>query len=413
MLIVATFLSAIMMKSILGYKDDFTWEAALLYGSIISATDPVAVVSLLKELGASKQLSTLIEGESLLNDGTAMVVFFVMLDIVEGKQSTPGQVAMKFIRLSGGGPLFGIFVGFIVSILLSKIFNNFALEVNTTIVACYIMFYFAEFTNLGFSGILALVALGLFMTYSGKTKISTESQHALHHIWGYVGFVAETLIFMLSGIIIGDRFIGTAHFDPDNNQHDKDHIGWKDVYCVFFAYVILHFIRFFCIMLFWPFLRKMGYGMTFTQVVLCAYSGLRGAVGMSLALMVAGSHLVPVYVRNVILMHVSGVALLTLLINATTTGRLVKFLKLNHYSDFKKNVLFSISMQIDQNIDNNIRALKIQRYMKYVNWNILRSNIRMHGTQKEYAKYKDINLVKENETINYRTQIRNLPEDLT
>jgi len=64
---------------------------------------------------------------------------------------------------------------------------------------------------------------------------------------------------------------------------------------------------------------------------------------MSLALMVAGSHLVPAYVRNVILMHVAGVALLTLLINATTTAYLVKCLKLSTYSDLKKNILLSIS----------------------------------------------------------------------
>lgn len=161
--------------------------------------------------------------------------------------------------------MFGIICGFLTSQLLSKIFNNFVLEVNTTISVCYIMFYFAEFTNLHFSGILALVALGLYMTYSGKTKISIESQHALHHVWGYVGFVAETLIFILSGIIIGDRFIGGSqydmHKDTDGKLHDP--IGLKDLLKVFAAYLMLTFIRFFCIMLFWPCLKRMGYGMTF------------------------------------------------------------------------------------------------------------------------------------------------------
>ena len=84
MLIGSTFLSALMMTYVFGYTGDFTWEASLMYGSIISATDPVAVVALLKELGASKRLATMIEGESLLNDGTAMVIFLVLLDLVEG-----------------------------------------------------------------------------------------------------------------------------------------------------------------------------------------------------------------------------------------------------------------------------------------------------------------------------------------
>ena len=85
MLLISIFLSAFMMQNILGYSgEEFPFSAALLFGSIISATDPVAVVSLLKELGASKRLSTMIEGESLLNDGTAMVALLVVLDIVEG-----------------------------------------------------------------------------------------------------------------------------------------------------------------------------------------------------------------------------------------------------------------------------------------------------------------------------------------
>jgi NhaP-type Na+/H+ or K+/H+ antiporter len=91
MLLGSTVLSAIMMTYIFKYqeildkvtgkpvaKESFSWLASLMYGSIISATDPVAVVALLKELGASKRLSTMIEGESLMNDGTAMVVFLVI-----------------------------------------------------------------------------------------------------------------------------------------------------------------------------------------------------------------------------------------------------------------------------------------------------------------------------------------------
>ena len=82
----STALSGVTMFYILDYgaTPDFPMSAALLFGAIASATDPVAVVALLKELGASKRLSTMIEGESLLNDGTAMVVFLVILDIVEG-----------------------------------------------------------------------------------------------------------------------------------------------------------------------------------------------------------------------------------------------------------------------------------------------------------------------------------------
>ena len=242
MLLIGTGLSALMMRYILGYNgEEFPWSAALLYGSIISATDPVAVVSLLKELGASKRLATMIEGESLLNDGTAMVVFLVLLDIVEGNPATIWGVVFKFIRLSIGGPLLGFIVGIIVEQILARIHNQFVLEVNTTIYASYLMFFLAESTNLKVSGILALVAFGLYMTFSGKTKISAESEHAVHHVWGYIGFVAETLIFILSGIIMGERA-----------SADDNLIGYKDYIKLLIAYVLLHFIRFFCILIFYP-----------------------------------------------------------------------------------------------------------------------------------------------------------------
>jgi len=85
-----------------------------MFGSIISATDPVAVVVLLKELGASRRLATMIEGESLLNDGTAMVVFLVLIDIVKGVQLTALDIIIKFVRLSIGGPLLGVVGGIVM-----------------------------------------------------------------------------------------------------------------------------------------------------------------------------------------------------------------------------------------------------------------------------------------------------------
>jgi len=84
MLLTATFLTALTMYYVLNYRanDDMSFTACILFGAIISATDPVAVVALLKELGISKRIGTLIEGESLLNDGTAMVVFSIATKLV-------------------------------------------------------------------------------------------------------------------------------------------------------------------------------------------------------------------------------------------------------------------------------------------------------------------------------------------
>ena len=190
------------------------------------------------------------------------------------------------------------------------------LEVNTTVVACYLLFFVAEVTVVHVSGILAIVAIGFYMTYSGKTGISAESKHAVHHVWGYIGFLAETTIFVLSGIIIAIRV--------DNN----DEIGAKDFGLLFLNYIILNFIRLGCLFLFWPILSRLGYGLTLKEIFLCSYAGLRGAVGLSLALIVANSKDVDNYVQDVIIFHVGGIATLTLLINATTVKYLVSYLGL-------------------------------------------------------------------------------------
>lgn len=206
MLLAATFLTAVVLWYILGYNsapEDFPWAACVLFGAVISATDPVAVVSLLKSLGAPKHISTLIEGESLLNDGTAVVIFFVALDFVKGKELTAGEIVAKFCQMSFGGPLLGMAFGIALETWLGFIHNKPKLETNLTFCFAYIVFYVAELPSVHVSGILAIVGLGIWMARSGRTYISSESEHAVHNFWGQIGFIAETLIFVLSGVMLG------------------------------------------------------------------------------------------------------------------------------------------------------------------------------------------------------------------
>lgn len=174
------------------YDGEFTFKAAVMFGALISATDPVAVVSVLKELGASRTLTTLIEGESLVNDGTAFVMFSVTYELVKGEKLEAGNVFHKFFRLSFGGPAIGILFGIFASFWLKRIVNNPKLEMNFTIVTAYLCFYAGELSGAEVSGILALVALGFYFTKVGKTNISHDSEEALHHIWGYLQWAAET-----------------------------------------------------------------------------------------------------------------------------------------------------------------------------------------------------------------------------
>ena len=166
------FIIAFIFKVILGYDDDsLTWYEACTLGCVLSATDPVAVVALLKELGASVQFNLLVEGESLLNDGTAMVFFLLFMGLVKGESATVLGVVTNFVRLSIGGPLLGIGIGFVLCLWMKRILRDAVLSVTITFNGCYLCFYLAEFNWLHVSGILSVVSLGLFFSAVGKRKI--------------------------------------------------------------------------------------------------------------------------------------------------------------------------------------------------------------------------------------------------
>lgn len=245
----------------------------LLYGAIISATDPVAVVALLKELGVSKDISTLIEGESLLNDGTALVLFLVLDQYASGIEKPILDAIGQFFYMSFLGPLVGLIFGLILIKILSRIHNKPILEANLTVCFPYLTFYLCELEMIHVSGILALVAMGLVMTNRGRDQISVESQEAMHEIWSYITFCAETSIFLLTGVILGSGFV-------------EDGISWLMLGQLIGLYVFLHIIRFVGLVVFLPCMKLTGYPINIKHSVLLAFSGLRGAVGLSLALQV-------------------------------------------------------------------------------------------------------------------------------
>ena len=155
---------------------------SLILASILSATDPVAVVSILTELKISEKLITIIEGESLLNDGISIVIFNIILDMIL-KSPSINNIIIDSVRLSMGGILLGGILTIVKIYWLKHIFNDTISEINLTIAFCYGIYYLSENNPFHTSGILALVTSGLLMSKYGKTRISTQSQQSLHDIW--------------------------------------------------------------------------------------------------------------------------------------------------------------------------------------------------------------------------------------
>lgn len=173
--------------------------AALIFGALISATDPVAVVATFRSVGAPKRLMTLVEGESLFNDGTAVVIFHIMLALAVEGTLNPLEGLVDFLTVSVGGLLIGGVLGYAVAKLIEQI-DDYLIEVTLTTILAYGSFILAEEFHV--SGVLAVVVAGLVNGNIGPRGMSPSTKMVLFTVWEYIAFLANSFIFILLGISV-------------------------------------------------------------------------------------------------------------------------------------------------------------------------------------------------------------------
>lgn len=252
---------------------------------------------------------------------------------------TGGEIVAKAVRLCVIGPCLGLIFGFIINKWIKIMEIDAVLEVNLMLFGSYLLFYICEFTKVHTSGVLALVVMGVYLSTTVESERESSRRkfvHELvHHIWQFLAYIAETTIFLVAGLIIGNRVLGA------------DYLRWQDYLLLLALYALLHVIRFIGLLLFMPLLDRIGYGFSFKKVILLSYSGLRGAIALTLALVVANNEKSALETRSLILFHVAGVALLTILINGNTTGLVLKGLGLIKPSVLKSKALIKILEKLE------------------------------------------------------------------
>jgi monovalent cation:H+ antiporter, CPA1 family len=189
---------------------------ALLLGAIVSPTDPISVLGLLRQLGLPSRLSAIIEGESLFNDGVAAAVFEIMLALVLMSLHSPNeldglsawQVVLKVLDLVVVGPLIGLAAGLLVSHFIQVVEDSLF---ETTLTFCVAYGIYVLATLLGSSGLLAVVGAGLVLgSYGRRVGLSEQTQEVVDTIWGFTSYVASSLLFLLVGLEIGQSSLGGA-----------------------------------------------------------------------------------------------------------------------------------------------------------------------------------------------------------
>lgn len=354
-LIICMLLTGALMMGVATFIPGFeswTWAFALMFGALISATDPVAVVALLHELKTSKRFSTLVDAESLLNDGTGIVCFMLFFGAYAAEEATHASPVITFIREVGLSTLLGFLLARIVIWFITRINSEEMVQNSVIILAAYLTFILSQY-YLGVSGVIALVAFGLTVTYVGKPRLKPQVNTFMEHFWELLTYIANTLIFILVGVVIAE----------------KVDFSWGALGVLILIYIALNLIRFAMIMLLYPVMKRLGYGLTRRESVILTWGGLRGA----LAMMVSYTPAIPEDIRSQVLFFTAGIVTLTLCINATTMRALLNRLGLTHVPSARTMLAYRIEKSIRENSEKYLEGLKKRDALEGANWHKVES----------------------------------------
>jgi CPA1 family monovalent cation:H+ antiporter len=292
--------SAILIGGALAWLSPLSLWPALLFGAFISATDPVAVVASFRRLGAPPFLTSVIEGESLFNDGTALVLSAILLTAAETGHLDVGATIGRFLWAVAGALLIGALGGFAVS-HITRLIDDHLVETTLSAVLAYGSYLLAE--TVGASGALAVVLAGLvYGDYGRRIGLSEESRRFLEGFWGYVEFLANAVLFILIGLEIRLTSV------------------WHDLQWVALAAAAVVAARAFIVYV----LTLITHRLSLAYGHVLFWGGLRGGVALAIAISLPSS--LPGH--SLLLALTFGVVLFTILLQGSTIDPLAKHLGL-------------------------------------------------------------------------------------
>lgn len=181
-----------------GLHETFTLRHGLVLGALLAATDPIAVVGLFRHLHAPKRLEILVEGESLFNDGTAIVFLALVLRFVAGIDVSILRLAFDFILIAGGGIVIGTMFGVVASLVARQI-DDAMIQITLTVITAYGSFALADSFQL--SGVIATVTAGMIWgSFDRRSDTSKDTRMTLIAFWEYIAFALNSLVFLLMGL---------------------------------------------------------------------------------------------------------------------------------------------------------------------------------------------------------------------
>ncbi|MBH1989405.1 MAG: cation:proton antiporter [Myxococcaceae bacterium] len=290
--------------STLGFSQSVGFLYFLLFGTIIAATDPVSVISLLRQLGVDRKLSLLIEGESVFNDGTAIVFYHAVLIALNVGHFDWSDSLFQLISYSLGGifigSILGLFAGFIIPIA-----EDHLISIAITTVTAYGSYLLAERVHT--SGILATVMAGLFVGNLGSHKtFNANTRVAVTSFWEYVSFFITSIVFLLMGLEVSVPLL------------------FNNAGVIAVAYIAVLASRAVSVYMALPILKRMGQPLAVKEATIIWWSGLRGALSMVLVLSLPET----IAFKDTLIAMTFGVVVLSVVFQGSTIPLLLRWLKL-------------------------------------------------------------------------------------
>ncbi|MBV8990120.1 MAG: Na+/H+ antiporter [Solirubrobacterales bacterium] len=308
---------------------DLPWVAAFALGALCAPTDPVSASAIVREIGAPEQIVVILEGESLINDGTGLAAFQVTIAAAAGGFSV-SQGIFKFVTIAVGGAAIGIAAGVLIAFVRRRL-NQPSLEVAIGLLGAFGSYAAADAA--GCSGVLAAVAAGLFVGRRAEDISSPEVRLRVEPFWDALSFLLESLLFLLIGLELPDVVKGL----PGGNAWT----GIADGAAIVATVIALRFLWMFgfgrCLPVAGRIMRVAIDPIPAKQLTVLGWSGMRGAVSLAGALSIpvlAGSQPFPARDQVIFLVYCAVIG--TLIVPSFTLGPLVQKLGLGESAQLRE-----------------------------------------------------------------------------
>lgn len=345
------------------------WGASWLFGAFISATDPVAVLAVFKELKAPHKLSTIVDGESLINDGTSLVAFHLLFKTVV----LGGAVVMgpKMLLIQGFGAAQNILLGVIVGLIMGWIFSlaiprmqSRGAQLTLSLILAHVTFLLAE-GILGVSGILATMTAGIIMGNFGRRKLDKKAKQSFSEVWKFLEFVSNALVFLLLGTRLGQS---------DFFMHWK-YILVAIIVTVFIARPAAVFPSFAISNAF----RQKADKCPFSYQLITTWGGIRGALAAAAVLLIPDSFEWAAEFQAM----TAGVIIATFLLKATTIPFWLKKFNLLRLNVSERIQRIEAQLLIGERVTEHLHDM---RKRKYISDEILKKLTTRYKSQQDNAE---------------------------